>query len=105
MSNNPNAIIKSLEITNNYALADGIEKNTILALVCDDNDTPLPGQVVTFEVGPGANITSQVSTNVLGQALTSLTSTTAGGYTVTASVNPGYIWAVGPIIFVESRGK
>ncbi|QHA88012.1 Ig-like domain-containing protein [Serratia rhizosphaerae] len=100
-SNSPNATINSLEVTHNRALADGVDRNTVLVQICDDNADPLPDQVVIFKVSTGANIQSPVITDAQGLALAALTSTTSGGCTVRASVTPYESMSTG-VFFVET---
>jgi hypothetical protein len=85
--NNPNAVIHSLLIKDDNSPADGQTTNSVVAQVSDGDTVPLPGQAVTFDVEEGASIQSQVESNAQGLAIATLTSTTAGVYTVTASIN------------------
>ncbi|CAI2031647.1 Ig-like domain-containing protein [Serratia quinivorans] len=85
--NNPNATIHSLLLTGDNSPADGQTTNTVVAQVYDGDVAPLSGQMVTFDVDEGASIQSQVESNEQGFATATLTSTTAGVYTVTASIN------------------
>ncbi|QHA85716.1 Ig-like domain-containing protein [Serratia rhizosphaerae] len=85
--NNPNATILSLLIKDDNSPADGQTTNSVVAQVNDGDTVPLPGQVVTFDVEEGATIQGQSESDDQGVAIATLTSTTAGVYTVTASIN------------------
>ncbi|MHC5178849.1 Ig-like domain-containing protein [Serratia rhizosphaerae] len=85
--NNPNATIHSLLIKDDNSPADGQTTNSVVAQVNDGDTVPLSGQMVTFVVEEGATIQGQAESNEQGIATATLTSTTAGVYVVTASIN------------------
>lgn len=84
-TNNPGSNLTTLL---DNQLADGSSANTIKAVVTDKDGNPVSGQTVSFTVSAGASITTtQGITDTQGVATASVTSTTAGTYTVTAAVN------------------
>ncbi|MEZ2604977.1 Ig-like domain-containing protein [Kluyvera intermedia] len=85
--NVPDAIINSLMVIKNFAIADGIDSNEIQALVTDENGNPLSDQNVIFEASAGTSVFSPVVTTAGGMATTTLTSTIVGEAVVTATVN------------------
>ncbi|MFQ6293140.1 Ig-like domain-containing protein, partial [Yersinia enterocolitica] len=74
-------------VVKNNASADGVEINTVKAVVRDINGTPVPNAEVTFTANNGANIAATGTTGADGSVIVALTSTTAGSAKVTASVN------------------
>ncbi|WP_411704856.1 YrIlm family inverse autotransporter adhesin [Edaphovirga cremea] len=80
----------SLTVTADNAIANGSATNAVQALVTDANGNPVAGQTVVFSANNGATVTTEsVTTDASGLASTTLTSTTAGVATVTATVNGG----------------
>lgn len=69
-------------------VANGTAADTVKATVTDHNGNPVAGLGVTFTVTAGATLTTtQGTTDAGGVATASVTSLTAGTYTVTATVN------------------
>ena len=69
-------------------VANGVAADTVKATVTDKNGNPVAGLAVLFSVTTGATVTTtQGTTDNSGVATASVTSTTAGSYTVTAAVN------------------
>ncbi|MEZ2604944.1 Ig-like domain-containing protein [Kluyvera intermedia] len=85
--NNPDAIISVVFATSNNIPADGTSTASVTAQVTDSAGAGLSGQSVVFTATAGALIGSPVITDTSGLATTTLTSTTAGISSVTASVN------------------
>ncbi|MEZ2602865.1 Ig-like domain-containing protein [Kluyvera intermedia] len=85
--NNPDAIISVVFATSNNIPADGTSTASVTAQVTDSAGAGLSGQSVVFTATAGAIIGSPVITDTSGLATTTLTSTTAGISSVTASVN------------------
>ncbi|MEZ2604976.1 Ig-like domain-containing protein [Kluyvera intermedia] len=85
--NNPYAIINNLVVSINDALSNGVDINEVQAQVIDNNGTPIPGQTVVFEASNGAFIATSVPSEHNGKAIATLTSTTPGVSTVTATIN------------------
>jgi len=85
--NNPDAIINVVFATSNNIPADGTSTASVTAQVTDSAGAGLSGQSVVFTATAGAIIGSPVITDTSGLATTTLTSTTAGISSVTASVN------------------
>ncbi|EKS6889579.1 Ig-like domain-containing protein, partial [Enterobacter bugandensis] len=70
------------------AVADGVAKNVVTAVVKDFSGTPVAGDVVTFNVEGGAVLTPvTTTTGDDGKAVAEITSTKAGSFKVTATVN------------------
>ncbi|MDK2357160.1 Ig-like domain-containing protein [Enterobacter hormaechei] len=70
------------------AVADGIAKNVVTAVVKDFSGTPVAGDEVTFNVEDGAVLTPiTTTTGDDGKAVAEITSTKAGAFKVTATVN------------------
>ncbi|MFM5363743.1 Ig-like domain-containing protein, partial [Aeromonas veronii] len=77
-----------LSVTTNNAKADGVANNAVKALVRDAQRNPVSGVEVSFTVGNGATLAeAKVTTDVNGEASTTLTNTTAGVAKVTATIN------------------
>ncbi|EHM2842047.1 Ig-like domain-containing protein [Escherichia coli] len=81
------AQIAVLEVTQDYAVADGSTANTLLARVTDAFGNALAGQTVSVLGGNGATVSPTVITGPDGTVEISVTSQTAGASTVTASIN------------------
>ncbi|CNI67142.1 Ig-like domain-containing protein [Yersinia pekkanenii] len=80
--------IGSLTVTNDRAIANGINTNELYAQVIDGNNMPVSGQSVAFSANNGAVVTAnQVITDANGIAPVTLHSTMAGTSLVTASIN------------------
>ncbi|MGS7225192.1 Ig-like domain-containing protein, partial [Enterobacter cloacae] len=78
----------NLTINPNNAPANGTDKNGVTAIVTDANGNVVPGAVVSFAVTDGATINAVIgTTGEDGKATAEVTSTIAGTYTVTATVN------------------
>ncbi|WP_261437996.1 inverse autotransporter beta domain-containing protein [Serratia quinivorans] len=70
------------------AVANGTDTNAVIVLVTDANNNPVADQAVAFTVTEGATITPvKATTDADGKVTAGVTSTTAGVYTVTATVN------------------
>ncbi|ENT3137493.1 Ig-like domain-containing protein [Escherichia coli] len=81
------AQIAVLEVTQDYAVADGSTANTLRARVTDAFGNALAGQTVSVLGGNGATVSPTVITGPDGTVEISVTSQTAGASTVTASIN------------------
>ncbi|EMG4786524.1 Ig-like domain-containing protein, partial [Escherichia coli] len=81
------AQIAVLEVTQDYAVADGSTANTLRARVTDAFGNTLAGQTVSVTAGNGATVAPTVITEPDGTVEISVTSQTAGASTVTASIN------------------
>ncbi|MBE1104123.1 Ig-like domain-containing protein, partial [Escherichia coli] len=81
------AQIAVLEVTQDYAVADGSTANTLRARVTDAFGNALAGQTVSVLGGNGATVSPTVITEPDGTVEISVTSQTAGASTVTASIN------------------
>ncbi|WP_436409036.1 Ig-like domain-containing protein, partial [Escherichia coli] len=81
------AQIAVLEVTQDYAVADGSTANTLRARVTDAFGNALAGQTVSVMAGNGATVAPTVITEPDGTVEISVTSQTAGVSTVTASIN------------------
>ncbi|WP_417654917.1 Ig-like domain-containing protein, partial [Escherichia coli] len=79
--------IAVLEVTQDYAVADGSTANTLRARVTDAFGNALAGQTVGVLAGNGATTAPTVITEPDGTVEISVTSQTAGTSTVTASIN------------------
>ncbi|HEG2007912.1 TPA: Ig-like domain-containing protein [Escherichia coli] len=81
------AQIAVLEVTQDYAVADGSTANTLRARVTDAFGNALAGQTVSVLADNGATVAPTVTTQPDGTVEISVTSQTAGISTVTASIN------------------
>ncbi|WP_214276319.1 Ig-like domain-containing protein, partial [Escherichia coli] len=81
------AQIAVLEVTQDYAVADGSTANTLRARVTDAFGNALAGQAVSVMAGNSATVTPTVTTKPDGTVEISVTSQTAGISAVTASIN------------------
>ncbi|MDH0354027.1 inverse autotransporter beta domain-containing protein [Morganella sp. GD04133] len=82
------AKIKTLELINNKAVADGQSKNIAVATITDQFDNPAEGLTLTADVTNGAVIdAAQLITDELGQVTIPFTSTTAGQSVLTVNSN------------------
>ncbi len=78
-----------LVVAQDGAAADGVAQNIVRAHIVDKYGNPVPGQTITFNflgvATPGGPLT--VTTDPLGNATLSLTSSTVGPVVITATVN------------------
>ncbi|MDB7186817.1 inverse autotransporter adhesin IatC [Escherichia coli] len=81
------AQIAVLEVTQDYAVADGSTANTLRARVTDAFGNALAGQTVSVLGGNGATVSPTVITGPDGTVEISVTSQTAGVSAVTATIN------------------
>ncbi|WP_261640381.1 Ig-like domain-containing protein [Erwinia mallotivora] len=81
------ALINSLDVVQDNALADGRAQNIIKATVVDAHNNPVAGQRVAFRAGNEASIAGAVVTSAEGRVTVPVTSVRAGETTITASVN------------------
>ncbi|HBA8676817.1 TPA: hypothetical protein J8637_001777 [Escherichia coli] len=81
------AQIAVLEVTQDYAVADGSTANTLRARVTDAFGNTLAGQTVSVTAGNGATVAPTAITGPDGTVEISVTSQTAGISTVTATIN------------------
>ncbi len=81
------AQIAVLEVTQDYAVADGSTANTLRARVTDAFGNALAGQTVSVMAGNGATVSPTVITGPDGTVEISVTSQTAGVSAVTATIN------------------
>ncbi len=81
------AQIAVLEVTQDYAVADGSTANTLRARVTDAFGNALAGQTVRGTGGNGATVSPTVITGPDGTVEISVTSQTAGVSAVTATIN------------------
>ncbi|MFA9341900.1 Ig-like domain-containing protein, partial [Escherichia coli] len=81
------AQIAVLEVTQDYAVADGSTANTLRARVTDAFGNALAGQTVSVLGGNGATVSPTVITGPDGTVEISVTSQTAGTSAITASIN------------------
>jgi len=85
-----NSPATKLVVVTTGALSDGTATNSVRAIITDANGNPVSGQTVTFQIASGtATFTTPVTvtTDINGQAIVSLVSTTAGTVAITANVN------------------
>jgi adhesin/invasin len=90
----------SLSILVNSQPANGTSANTVQALVTDDAGAPIAGTVVNFSVNAGTLSQAQASTDANGQAVASVTGTTPGLITLTATLTDGTAASVNTLAFV-----
>ncbi|WP_276485028.1 Ig-like domain-containing protein [Paraflavitalea pollutisoli] len=76
-----------LRVKQNYAKANGIAVNIVEAFVVDANGNPVSNVVITFKKNGAVFFTSATPTLVNGQAEIQLTSTVAGEFEITATVD------------------
>ncbi|WP_089639830.1 Ig-like domain-containing protein, partial [Escherichia coli] len=81
------AQIAVLEVTQDYAVADGSTANTLRVKVTDAFGNALAGQTVSVLAGNGATTAPTVITEPDGTVEISVTSQTAGVSAVTATIN------------------
>ncbi|TGH68452.1 hypothetical protein E5S58_08045 [Escherichia coli] len=81
------AQIAVLEVTQDYAVADGSTANTLRARVTDAFGNALAGQTVSVTAGNGATVSPTVITGPDGTVEISVTSQTAEVSAVTATIN------------------
>ncbi|EMX1425856.1 Ig-like domain-containing protein [Escherichia coli] len=81
------AKIAVLEVTQDYAVADGSTANTLRVKVTDAFGNVLAGQTVSVTADNSATVTPTVTTQPDGTAQISVTSQAAGISAVTASIN------------------
>ncbi|HAI0078216.1 TPA: hypothetical protein HIF03_002024 [Escherichia coli] len=81
------AQIAVLEVTQDYAVADGSTANTLRARVTDAFGNTLAGQTVSVTAGNGATVAPTAITGPDGTVEISVTSQTAGVSAVTATIN------------------
>ncbi|MEH3840507.1 invasin domain 3-containing protein [Hafnia alvei] len=75
-------------VTTNDAAANGSATNAVQVIVTDANGNPVPNVAVKFSASEGVKVlTATTTTNESGIATSTMTSTKAGGYEVTALVN------------------
>ncbi|HEM8065403.1 TPA: Ig-like domain-containing protein [Enterobacter hormaechei] len=78
----------NMVVTTDNSPANGTDQNRLQVRVTDANGNSVPGATVSFAGTAGATLTASTgTTNQSGETTVALTSTTAGTYTVTASVN------------------
>jgi hypothetical protein len=85
--NDPESQVNFLGILKNNAEGNGIEENSVSALVIGKDGKQLSNQSVTFESDNGAIINSPIISDAYGFATTTLTNVVAGPSSITASVN------------------
>ncbi|QHA88020.1 Ig-like domain-containing protein [Serratia rhizosphaerae] len=85
--NDPESQVNFLGILKNNAEGNGIEENSVSALVIGKDGKQLSNQSVMFESDNGAIINSPIISDVYGFATTTLTNIVAGVSSITASVN------------------
>ncbi|TYT28074.1 hypothetical protein FZO59_22155, partial [Lelliottia nimipressuralis] len=79
---------RDLIVDPDNAVADGRDKNVVTAFVKDTSGQPVVGEEVTFEVQEGPVLTPvTTTTGDDGKAVAEITSTKAGSFKVTATVN------------------
>lgn len=79
-----------MTVTTDNSLANGSATNAVSATVKDANGNPLAGQTVSFSANNGATVTTVIgTTGVDGLATATLTNTTVGTSTVTATLSNG----------------
>ncbi len=88
----PNTTVATtrLVVTKGVAVADGVEVNTVTAIITDKNGNLLAGQTVSFTVTPGTAIfvgAPTFVTNAAGEAVINILSTVSGFFDITATVN------------------
>ncbi|WP_392553389.1 Ig-like domain-containing protein [Orbus wheelerorum] len=82
-------VVGNLTVETNNAIADGQATNSVKVKVTDENDNPLPGELInlTAEIYNGTvNVGNIAKTDANGEVVVILTSTTAGLSDVTASI-------------------
>jgi len=77
----------NLTVLEDNSIANGVATNRVQALVTDAFDNPVPGQAVTFTANNGATITHSGPSDANGVVSATLTNTSAGVSTVTATIN------------------
>ncbi|MCX8959954.1 hypothetical protein EHW64_01835 [Erwinia psidii] len=81
------ALVDSLEVVADNAIADGQAQNVIKVIVVDAHNNLVSGQDIYLEADNGASIARQVQTGDDGTVNVPVTSTHAGESTVTVSIN------------------
>ncbi|MFM1348933.1 inverse autotransporter beta domain-containing protein, partial [Yersinia proxima] len=81
------AVISELDVKDNNAIADGVDKNSVLATVKDNYGNPVNGATLALSASNGAHIAAQATTDQSGTVLVTLTNEKAGESKVTASFN------------------
>ncbi|MGO2258725.1 MAG: Ig-like domain-containing protein, partial [Hafnia alvei] len=75
-------------VTTNDAAANGSATNAVQVVVTDANGNPVPNVAVKFSAPGAVKVgTAEATTNEAGIAVSTMTSTQAGSYTVSAQVN------------------
>lgn len=87
IADNATALINSLSIVNDNAVADGKSQNRFRVAVVDAQNNPVSGQSVRLKADHGATISESVITEADGTVVVPVTSRQAGETTLTASVN------------------
>ncbi|QXH74834.1 Ig-like domain-containing protein [Pseudomonas atacamensis] len=83
------AAIVSMLVLDSNAVADGTSDINVITYVQDMYGNPVPSHQITFTAINGASVDAPGMTNANGFVLASVTSTTAGDITITASLSNG----------------
>lgn len=81
------ALIDSLSVLSDNAVADGKTQNQIKAVVVDAQNNPVQGQIVTLRADHDATLPESVVSDAKGEAVIPVSSTRAGNVTVAATIN------------------
>ncbi|WP_392564374.1 Ig-like domain-containing protein [Orbus wheelerorum] len=82
-------VVGNLTVETDNAVADGQATNSVKVKITDENDNPLPGELVTLTAkiyNGTVNVGNVAKTDTNGEVVVTLTSTTAGLSDVTASI-------------------
>ncbi|MEL5362467.1 invasin domain 3-containing protein [Serratia ureilytica] len=86
-ADNATAMVHSLDVVENNAIADGKSQNKFRITVVDAQSNPVPGQSVSLQADNSASVAESVITEADGTVIVPVTSPLAGEATVTASIN------------------
>ncbi|MDR3711818.1 MAG: Ig-like domain-containing protein, partial [Puia sp.] len=93
-----------LIVTANFAIANGVAQNTVVAHIVDGTGAPVVDSAVTFTI-TGFGISPVIYTDGSGNATFSFSNTIAGNFYVTATVNVLGVGINQPIAFGGTNGK
>ncbi|GLY61006.1 hypothetical protein Pcaca05_18630 [Pectobacterium carotovorum subsp. carotovorum] len=86
-ADNATALVDTLEVIEDNAIADGKSKNRFRVTVIDAHNNPVSGQSIKLKADKGATVAESVITEADGTVIVPVTSQQAGDTTVTASIH------------------
>lgn len=86
-ADNATAMIDTLDVVEDNAIADGKSQNKLRVTVVDAQSNPVPGQSVSLQADNSASVAESAITEADGTVIVPVTSPLAGDTTVTASIN------------------